>query len=260
MPAILIAAAGVLGLLIGSFLNVVIARVPAGESVMRPRSRCPKCGTEIRSRDNVPVLSWILLRGKCRDCAHPISARYPAVELLTAAVFALLAWSIGPHADLPAFLYLGAVGVALAVIDLDTKRLPNAIVLPSYPVALVALAVAALVDDAWDAYLHGLVGLAALYAFYFVLRVLKPGGMGGGDVKLAGVLGLYLGWLGWGVLAAGAFLPFVIGGVVGIALIVSGRASRKTGIPFGPFMLSGALIAVLAGGRLVDAYRDLTGI
>jgi len=256
----LIVAAGVLGLLVGSFLNVVIARVPAGESVVRPRSRCPGCGSEIRPRDNVPVLSWLLLRGRCRDCGRPISVRYPLVELLTAGVFALLAWAIGPHADLPAFLYLGAVGVALAAIDLDTKRLPDALTLPSYVVGGVLLAVAAVIDDAWGAYVRALVGLVALYAFYYLLMLIKSNGMGFGDVKLAGVLGLYLGWLGWGVLAAGAVLAFVLGAIVGIALMAGGRATRRSKIPFGPFMLTGALLAILWGGWLVDHYRSLTGI
>ena len=244
----------VLGLLVGSFLNVVIARVPAGESVVKPRSRCPGCGSEIRSRDNVPVVSWLLLRARCRDCGEPISARYPLVEAGTAVVFALLAWAIGPHADLPAFLYLGAVGMALAAIDLDTKRLPNALTLPSYVVGLVLLAVAALVDDAWDDYARGLAGLAILYAVYFLLMFVYPGGMGFGDVKLAGVLGLYLAWTGWGALVVGAFSAFVLGGVFSIGLLVFRGAGRKTAIPFGPWMLLGAFVGLAWGNDIWDAY------
>ena len=260
MSVALIAAAALIGLLVGSFLNVVIARVPAGESIVRPRSRCPRCLTEIRSRDNIPVISWLVLRAKCRDCGLPISARYPAVELLTAVVFGLLAWAIGWHADLPAFLYLGAVGVALAAIDIDTQRLPDVLTLPSYAVGLVLLAVAAGVDGTWDAYLRAVLGMAALYAFYFVLLLVKSNGMGFGDVKLAGVLGLYLAWLGWGILAAGALLGFVLGAVLSLGLMAVGRAGRKTKIPFGPFMLTGALVAVLAGQWLVDGYTGLSGI
>ena len=128
---IVVVVVGCFGLLVGSFLNVVIWRVPRGESVVRPRSRCPACDAPIRERDNVPLVSWLLLRGRCRSCGEPISVRYPLVELGTGVLFAMLAWKVGTHAALPAFLYLGAVGLALAVIDLDTHRLPNALTLPS---------------------------------------------------------------------------------------------------------------------------------
>jgi len=246
----------ILGLLIGSFLNVVIWRVPRGESVVRPASHCPSCDAAIKPRDNIPVLSWALLRGRCRDCSAHISGRYPAVELLTAAVFLVLSLRIGLDAALPAFLYLGAAGVALAMIDLDVKRLPNAIVLPSYVVALVLLGVAALTQGEWSNLLRGLLGMAALFAFYFLLVLVYPSGMGFGDVKLAGVLGLYLGYLGWAEVITGGFLGFLFGGVVGGALMAVRKAGRKSQIPFGPFMLAGALVAVLAGGALADLYLD----
>lgn len=142
MTGLLVVAATLVGLAIGSFLNVVVWRVPRGESVAHPPSACPRCGHVIRPRDNVPVLSWLVLRGRCRDCAAPISARYPLVEAGTAVLFGLTAWFAGPAWVLPALLYLAAVSVALALIDIDTKRLPNAIVLPSYPVALGLLALA----------------------------------------------------------------------------------------------------------------------
>lgn len=250
----------VLGLLVGSFLNVVVHRVPAGLSVVRPRSACPGCGTEIRPRDNVPVVSWLLLRGRCRDCDAPISARYPMVEALTGVLFGVMAATFGWSADLPAFLYLAAVGVALAAIDLDTRRLPDALTLPSYVVGAVLLGVAAAVEGEWGDYGRALLAMAALYAFYFALMLLKSGGMGFGDVKLAGVLGLYLGWLGWGEVLVGTFLGFALGAVVGVALMAAGRAGRRSAIPFGPFMLAGALVAVLAGGAMVDAYTSLLGV
>lgn len=245
-----------MGLLIGSFLNVVIWRVPRGESVVRPPSHCPGCGAAIRQRDNVPVLSWLMLRGKCRDCKTRISARYPAVELLTAIVFGLLAWRIGLDAALPAYLYLGAIGVALALIDIDVKRLPNAIVLPSYPVALGLLGVAAAVNQDLSAYIRALLGMVVLFGLYFLLAFVYPAGMGFGDVKLAGILGLYLGWLGWGEVVTGGFLGFLFGGIVGAALMAAQRAGRKSQIPFGPFMLAGALTAILWGGALADLYLD----
>jgi leader peptidase (prepilin peptidase)/N-methyltransferase len=249
--AVLIAA---LGLAIGSFLNVVVHRVPRGESVISPSSACPGCGAEVRPRDNIPVVSWLLLRGRCRDCREPIAWRYPVVELLTAVIFGGLALAVGPHWELPAFLYLAALGVALTAIDLDTRRLPNVLVLPSYPVALLLLLVPAVSEGRGDDLLRAVVGALVLFLGYLALALAKPGGMGFGDVKLAGLLGLYLGWLGWGPLAVGAFLGFLLGGVVGIALMVLRGASRKTAIPYGPFMLAGALVAVLWGGTLADAY------
>jgi leader peptidase (prepilin peptidase) / N-methyltransferase len=246
------------GLLIGSFLNVVIWRVPRGESLVSPPSHCPVCDNAVRPRDNVPVLSWLVLRGRCRDCDAPISSRYPLVEAGTALVFAVLAARIGFEPELPAFLYLGAVGVALALIDLDVKRLPNAIVLPSYAVAGVLLGVAAVFGHDWSSYLRAVLGMAALFGLYFVLALVYPAGMGFGDVKLAGVLGLYLGWLGWGEVVSGGFLGFLFGGVVGGALMVARRAGRKSQIPFGPFMLAGAFAAILWGGALADLYLDRT--
>jgi leader peptidase (prepilin peptidase)/N-methyltransferase len=183
---------GLFGLLIGSFLNVVMWRVPRGESLIRPPSHCPACGNPVRPKDNVPVLSWLLLRGRCRDCDAAISPRYPLVEAATAVVFAVMAARIGLEPELPAFLYLGAIGVALAGIDLDVKRLPNAIVLPSYVVAAVLLGAAAVFGHDWDSYLRAGLGMAALFGFFFLLAFLYPAGMGFCDVKIAGVLCIYL--------------------------------------------------------------------
>ncbi|MCW2667451.1 MAG: peptidase domain protein [Frankiales bacterium] len=253
----LAAAAGVLGLLIGSFLNVVVARVPVGASVVHPPSRCPSCSAPVRPRDNVPVLSWLLLRARCRQCAAPISARYPLVELGTAVLFAVLALRLGPDAALPAFLYVAAVGLALALIDLDVKRLPDVLTLPSYPVVAALLGLAALAGSDSGDLLRALLGGAVLFAAYFALCLLHPGGMGFGDVKLAGVLGMVTGWLGWGPWCVGFFAAFLLGGAVGIAVLLTGRGTRKTAIPFGPFMLVGALLAVLVGETLADAYLDL---
>jgi leader peptidase (prepilin peptidase)/N-methyltransferase len=249
---------GCFGLLVGSFLNVVIWRVPRGESVVHPRSRCPSCDAPIRERDNVPLVSWLLLHGRCRDCGAPISSRYPLVELATGVLFALLAWKIGAHSALPAFLYLGAVGLALAVIDLDTHRLPNALTLPSYPIAVALLTVAALVDHRPGLLVRAAAGAAAFFALYALLWILYPGGMGLGDVKLAGVLGLYLGYLGWGAVAVGGFLGFGYGAVIGVALMAGRKAGRKSRIPFGPFMVAGALTAVFVGNAIAHAYLGLS--
>ena len=254
-----IVVASLLGLFVGSFLNVVIYRVPRGESVVRPRSRCPGCGTQLAEYDNIPVVSWLALRGRCRTCRTPISARYPIVEALTAAVFGLFAAHFGWVWVLPAFLYLGAAGIALAAIDIDTKRLPDRIVLPSYGVAAVLLGAAAALDHDWHAAVRvGASGLA-LWAFYLALVVIYPKGMGWGDVKLDGVLGMYLGWLGWGSLVVGGFLGFLLGGVVGAALMLSGRAGRKTKIPYGPYMIAGTFLAVFWGQPISDWYTGILG-
>lgn len=252
-----VVAIGLLGLLVGSFLNVVVWRVPRGESVVRPPSACPGCKQPIAARDNVPVVSWVLLRGRCRGCKEPISPRYPLVEGATAVLFAATALRFGLTWSLPAFLYLAAICVALLLIDLDVRRLPDAIVLPAYVVLPVLLAVAAWAGDDWDALLRAGVGGAALYAFYFVAMVAYPGGMGFGDVKLAGVLGMALGWVGWGALVIGAFGAFLLGGVFSIVLLLARRADRKSGIPFGPWMIIGAALAIAWGEALWSAYLGL---
>ncbi len=242
MTVALVVGCALLGLVVGGFLESVVIEVPRGA---RPSWRW-----------HPPVL------------ADDVGARgpdlRPVLEVTTGAVFAALGWAIGPSAALPAFLYLGAVGVALAAIDLQHRRLPNALTLPSYVIGAALLAVAVIVgggpDDTWSTYLRALFGMVALFAFYFLLALIYPAGMGAGDVKLAGVLGLYLGWLGWGPVVVGAFLGFVLGALVGLILLATRRIGRKARIPFGPFMLVGALLAVLFGNEIADAYiGSLTG-
>lgn len=257
MTGFTIAVCAVFGLAIGSFLNVVIWRVPRGESVVSPPSACPACGVAIRGHDNIPVVSWVVLRGRCRDCAEPISARYPGVEVATAAAFGLVAWWLGPSWALPAFLYLAAISVALALIDLDTLRLPNSIVLPAYPVTALLLAIASWGTGDWGSLLRAAAGGGILYAGYFLLMMAVPKGMGFGDVKLAGVLGAYLGWVGWGALAVGAFAPAMLGGLFAVWLVLVRGAGRKTGIPFGPWMLAGTWIGLVAGESVWRAYLSL---
>ncbi len=249
--------AALVGAAVGSFLNVVVHRVPAGVSVVRPASACPSCGAGIRSRDNVPVLGWLVLRGRCRDCSARISARYPLVEAGTAALFALVTGLTGPSWVLPAHLFLAAIAVALALIDVEHHRLPDAIVLPAYPVSAALLALASAATGDWGSLLRAAVAMAALYGLYFLLAVAKPGGMGFGDVKLAGVLGLHLGYASLSALAVGTFAAFLLGGVVGVALMATKRAGRKSHLPFGPFMLAGAGLGLWVGPAAVDAYLGL---
>lgn len=245
------------GLLIGSFLNVVVWRVPRGESIVRPPSACPVCGTTLRRRDNVPIVSWVALRGRCHTCTSPISRRYPLVEGATALLFVLVGLRFGIAWSAVVYLYLAAVAVALALIDLDTHRLPNAIVLPSYLVIGGLLVLLSWESGDWSALLRAAIGGALMYAFYFIAMVVYPAGMGFGDVKLAGVLGMALGWIGWGSLVTGWFAAFLLGGIFSIALLAAGRAGRKSGIAFGPWMLLGAAVGVGFGEPLWTAYLDL---
>ncbi|WP_405217161.1 prepilin peptidase [Agrococcus sp. Ld7] len=268
------AVTGGFGLLIGSFLNVVIFRVPAGRSIVRPPSACGGCGTEIRPFDNVPVLSWLLLGGRCRDCASPISVRYPFVELLTGVAFAAivlrfapwtafdisLADGIGAIAETLAFLVLAGIGIALAWIDLDTHRLPDAIVLPSYPALAALFGIAGLAMSDPGAMLRAALGATILWSAYLLMAFAYPRGMGMGDVKLAGVIGMALGWLGWPELAVGAFAAFLLGGLFALVLALLGRVGRGSGIPFGPWMLAGAGAAIFAGEPIWHAYLRLVGL
>jgi leader peptidase (prepilin peptidase)/N-methyltransferase len=252
--------AGVFGLAVGSFLNVAICRVPAGESVVSPPSRCPSCRASIRHRYNVPVLGWLLLRGRCHDCASPISVRYPLVEVATGVLFAAVTWRLlatDMGWALAAYLYLAAAGIALAVIDIDVKRLPDKIVLPSYAIVAVLLAVAAIGQHDWWPLARAAIGAAAMFAFYLVIVLAYPKGMGFGDVKLAGLLGALMGYLSWSALIVATFGAFLLAAIFGVLLIVTSRGGRKTAIPFGPFMITVALITVFAGGWLTDAYLRL---
>jgi leader peptidase (prepilin peptidase) / N-methyltransferase len=243
-----------IGLAVGSFLNVVIYRVPRGESLVRPGSQCTRCGAGIRNRHNIPVLGWLLLGGRCADCKAPISARYPLVEAGTAVLFVAVASKFGWSWELPAYLYLAAVAIALAAIDLDVMRLPDKIVLPSYGAALLLLAPATIAQQSWHAAARGLIAAAVLWIAFELISLF---GMGRGDVKLAPLLGLYLGWLGWSTVAIGMFAGFLLGGVFGVALIATRLATRKTRIPFGPYLLAGAFLAVFAAAPIAHWYSNL---
>jgi leader peptidase (prepilin peptidase)/N-methyltransferase len=250
-------AIGVLGLAIGSFLNVVIYRVPRAESIVRPGSHCPNCSAPVRGRHNIPVAGWLLLRGKCASCSEAISPRYPIIEALTAGLFVAVAVHFGITALLPAYLYLTAIGIALAAIDFDVQRLPDAIVLPSYVVGVLLLLPAGAIDGDWRAAERAAFAMAGLFALYFALALAYPGGMGFGDVKLAGLLGLYLGWISWGSVVVATFGAFVLGGIVGGLLIAARRLTRKSAIPFGPCMLVGALMALFFAGTASSWYGHL---
>jgi len=237
-----------LGAMIGSFLNVVIHRLPRAESLIRPGSRCPACETAIAPYDNVPVLSWLVLRGRCRHCAALIPGRYPAVELLTAAAFGAVVAVRGFDEGLVVELPFVATLIALAGIDLDHRILPNRIV---YPMAAWGVLAVALVDTG-ELPEHLIAGAAA-FLFLLLTVIAYPAGMGMGDVKLAGAMGLYL---GLSVVPA-LLTAFLSGSVVGIGMIaMEGARARKKAVPFGVFLALGGLVGVLAGPELLELYEN----
>lgn len=249
---LVVVACAVMGVLIGSFLTVVVDRVPRGASIVAPPSACGACGTRLTAPDLVPVLSWLVLRGRCRHCGARIGIEPIVVELATAALFVLFGLKFGADAVVPAFCILGAALVALVWIDLREFRLPREITYTAFVLGAGALVVAALVNDEperiWQAFLGAGIALAIMGTIYLASR----GGMGDGDVRLAPLLGLYLGYLNPGIVPVGLFLGFLLGAVVGVAVMALGRGDRKTALPFGPFLAAGTVIAVFAGQWVVD--------
>jgi leader peptidase (prepilin peptidase)/N-methyltransferase len=244
------------GLAIGSFMTVVVARVPRGESVLRPRSRCPRCATELRNRDNIPFVSWLLLGGRCRTCGERISVMYPLLELSTA----LLVAGAAAAYDRPWIAVMVALFVALMPaitwIDIERRIIPNRITYPAFLGFSAYVVIAWLFDGGTDP-VRGLVG-ALVYGGGLFLVALVSRGMGMGDVKLALVIGVVLGAIGLryvGVAAAGAVL---FGGVGGIVALAMGR-NRKAMIPFGPYMAAGAVVAAFWGERIADWYLGSFG-
>jgi leader peptidase (prepilin peptidase) / N-methyltransferase len=246
VPEIAVAAAA--GAVIGSFLNVVAHRVPRGESLVSPGSHCPGCGAEVKPYDNIPVVSWLILRGRCRNCGMRISPRYPLVELATAIAFAAVVAVRGFDNDLVLELPFVAALIALAAIDFDYKLLPNKIV---YPLAAYGVIATLLVDQ--DDLVENLIAGAGAFLFLLVAVIAYPRGMGMGDVKLAGAMGLYL---GLSVIPA-LLVAFLSGSLVGIVIIArEGAAGRKKAVPFGVFLALGGLVGVLAGAELLELYED----
>ena len=254
MDGLVVLLCGLFGLAIGSFLNVVIWRVPRKESVVRPPSHCPQCETPIRPADNVPVLSWLMLRGKCRHCGNPIPVRYPLVEAGNGVLFAAVAARFGASWELPAYLVLAAALLAISLIDLEHFIVPDRITAPLTVSALALLGLAAVAEANGWRFGRALLGGLAYFAFLLFLNILYPKGMGMGDVKLAFSLGLYLGWLGWGQVFLGGFLAFLLGAGVGLALIATKIKSRKDVVPFGPFLAVGAVLTVLWGDPVLRWY------
>jgi len=235
------------GLALGSFLNVVAQRVPVGRSVVAPASACGQCSTPIAWHDNIPIVSYLLLRGRCRSCAGPISVTYPLVELVTAFLMVACVLTFGLTLDAAVAAFFCAVLVAVSVTDLQRRIIPNAIVLPAAAVLLVA-------QTALHPTAEWAVGAFGAALFLFIAAVAYPGGMGMGDVKLALVLGAMLGRS----VTAALMLAMLAALVPAVVLLARhGSAARKMAIPFGPFLAGGGLVGLFAGERLLDAYLSL---
>jgi leader peptidase (prepilin peptidase) / N-methyltransferase len=245
----------VLGLTFGSFMTVAIYRVPAGESLVRPRSRCTRCGAPIRIADNIPVVSWLMLRGRCRACGARISPVYPLTELACGGLFVAVALVYEDPWRAVLLAPFAGLMVAISVIDIRHRRIPNRLVYPAFLIAAAVIVVGDLAGGGLDALDAG-IGLFAYGLGLMIIALISPKGMGMGDVKLAGLIGLVLGSIGLDLVAVAAGMGILLGGVGAIVALLAG-ASRKSAIPFGPYLAAGAVIAVFVGRQIADAYLNL---
>ena len=250
----------VFGAIFGSFSNVVIWRVPNNLSLI-PRSHCPKCGALITWWQNIPIVSWILLRGRCYNCHERISIRYPIVEALGAISWGVAGWVFAPSDVSSVFTLLvvlafSTFGLQLAFIDIDTKRLPNVLTYPLLAVTTVLVVAAGVSAHQWDALIRSGVTFLVLVTVFFLLAMVG-GGMGMGDVKLVGSLGVLTGFLGVSQSIVSILSAFVLAAIVGVVMMLTQGATRKTAIPFGPYLVVGTWIGLLAGVPLWGAYLSL---
>jgi leader peptidase (prepilin peptidase)/N-methyltransferase len=239
----------ILGLITGSFCNVVIYRIPDGKSIVAPGSHCRSCGHSIRACDNIPLLSYLLLNGRCRFCKEHISFRYPAVELIAGVIFGLLWSKFGFSIPFGIYAVLTSTLLVIALIDYDHKIIPNIITLPGMVIGL-GLSMWALPITP----MASLSGLLLGGGLFYLIAFLTKGGMGGGDIKLIAMIGSFLGWPG---ALFTIFSGALLGSLVGIALMLLGRKGRKDKVPFGPFLSCGAILFILCGKDLIDWYFNL---
>jgi len=244
----------VFGLVIGSFLNVCIYRVPRELSIIRPASSCPNCKTPIKPWDNIPVVSYLILAGKCRKCGEKISFRYPAVEMLNGLMYSAVFYHFGPGWHLPLLFALVSSMIVITFIDLDFQIIPDVITLPGMIIGLAASHF--IMPDPFATYsllgfVNSVIGLLSGGITFYLIAILSRGGMGGGDVKMMAMVGSFMGW-------KGVFLTTLVGSLtgslIGIALMVFKGKGRKTKIPFGPFLALGSIVALFFGRLIVDWY------
>ena len=253
---------GLFGVIVGSFLNLVAYRLPRKKSIIFPSSTCTTCDTRIKKYDNIPIISWLLLHGRCRSCKSKISPRYLIGELGTGFLFALVSERFHSRSllFLIGYFFLAAVSILLSLIDLDTQTLPNRILLPSFAFGAGILGIDGVINDSFGALVRALIAAMALSLFYLTLSVIYPGGMGMGDVKFAGLLGFFLGYLSWGAFLVSTFSTFFLGGIFAIALIFTKSANRKSGIPFGPWMALGSWLGIIFSPTILHHYYALFGL
>lgn len=255
MPVAFVMASALLGLIFGSFATVAVHRIPRREGIVGGRSKCPGCGRTLRAAENIPVVSYLVQRGRCRGCGVRISARYPLIELATSLLFALVAAKLGPSIEAAVFAAFVWTLVVLTAIDLEYRLLPNRVVYPAFVAGWIGLAIAAFVNHDLSRLRDAAIGMLIFGGFFFLVAFIYPAGMGGGDVKLAFVLGTFLGYLGGPALVVvGMFLSFVLGGLVGAGAMVLSGAGRKTQIPFGPFLAVGTMMAIFVGQWIAELY------
>lgn len=254
MTAFLVITGVFLGLAIGSFVNVVAHRVPLGVSVVRPRSACPRCSHEIEPRDNIPVVSWLLLRGRCRHCRQGVSVRYPIVEALTPVLFVVVVVVIGARWTVPAYWWFVGVTITLTLTDLDHKLIPNRILFPGTAIGAALLLVGGLLDGELNRFGWGIVGGVGFFVGLLIIALVAKGGFGYGDVKLAFLLGLFTAYQRPAFTFLAAFLAFLGGGVISILLLIFRIKGRKDAIPFGPYLVLGAYLALAVGNGILDWY------
>ncbi|WP_251153840.1 A24 family peptidase [Cellulosimicrobium sp. Marseille-Q4280] len=251
------------GAILASYANLAAVRIPRGQSSVTGASACEACGHKVRPWDNVPVLSWLVLRGRCRDCGARFGVRHLVVELVGAAAFVVAGAVLLPTAGwaaLAVVLVMVVGGLVLSLIDLQTHLLPDRVMLPWSIVLAVAMVAGTAVTGDWWALARAGIGAVALFAFYFAAAMAYPAGMGFGDVKLAAPLGAVMAFVGWPALAVGAFCAFLLGAIGSAVLALRGRLRRKTEVPFGPWMVAGALVGVLAGPVIANWYLSVVGL
>lgn len=263
--ALVLLLSGIFGLVIGSFLNVCIYRLPRGKSIVSPPSACPRCSTPLRPWENIPVVSYLFLRGRCRGCGEPISLRYPLVELLNGALYVLVVYTFGTGWHLPLLFAFVSALVVITFIDLDFQIIPDVITLPGIVIGLAAASL--VLPDPFalgsvtpqDAQIVGITNAAIGFllggGLFYLIAVLSRGGMGGGDIKMMAMVGAFMGWK---AVLLTTFLGSLAGSLIGVFLILFKGKGRKTRIPFGPFLALGAVITLFLGEPLLRWYFTLS--